>query len=121
MSRKLAPCLGLAALAAAAAGAQAPIAFQTVRYACDQGKSLVVEYYAGATRTAPDGRPIGGGHVVLTEADGRQYVLQQTMSASGIRYASRDESFVFWSKGDGAFVEQGPSLTVTYRNCMAQK
>jgi membrane-bound inhibitor of C-type lysozyme len=27
---------------------------------------------------------------------------------------------VFWSKGDGAFVEEGASQTETYSNCMGQ-
>ena len=38
--------------------------------ACDQGKTLVAEYFNGAMRTAPNGMPMPGGHVVVTLADG---------------------------------------------------
>ena len=57
---------------------------------------------------------------VVTQADGTTHTLQQTASGSGIRYANESQSFVFWSKGDGAFVEEGPSQTETYSNCMGQ-
>src|SRR5262245_6776698 len=106
----------IALLTADAALAQAPVA--TVQYNCAQGKSLHAEYFDGSTRTAPDGRPIPGGHVVLTLADGKKLTLRQTLSASGIRYASEDETFVFFSKGDKAFVEEGPNRTVTYGDCV---
>ena len=46
--------------------AQAPVA--TVQYSCEQGKSLSAEYFDGPTRTAPDGRPIPGGRVIVTLA-----------------------------------------------------
>ena len=79
------------------------------------------EYFDGATRMAPNGMPIPGGHVVLTLADGKKLNLPQTMSGSGIRYANADESFVFWSKGDTAFVEEGPKQTVTYEKCVGKR
>ena len=31
-----------------------------------------------------------------------------------------DESFVFWSKGDTAFVEEGPKQTQTYSGCFGK-
>lgn len=99
--------------------AQAPVA--TVQYSCAQGKSLQAEYFDGATRTAPDGRPIPGGHVILTLAEGKKLTLPQTLSASGIRYANEGETLVFWSKGDTAFVEEGPNRTVTYEACIGGK
>ena len=102
---KAACCLALVVVAGAAC-AQGPAAVNTVRYSCAQGKTLVAEYFDGATRTAPNGMPMPGGHVILTLADGKRLNLPQTMSGSGIRYANADESFVFWSKGDTAFVEE---------------
>lgn len=105
----------------AAAWAQAAPPVSTVTYACAQGRSLTAEYFTGPTRTAPDGAPIPGGHVVLTLADGNKLTLPQTLSGSGIRYANTDESFVFWSKGDTAFVEQGANRTVTYADCVGRK
>ncbi|CAN5789544.1 hypothetical protein BH11PSE3_BH11PSE3_48230 [soil metagenome] len=109
----------LALLVAPAAWAQAPAT--TVHYSCAKGKSLTAEYFDGATRTAPDGRPIPGGRVIVTLADGKKLTLPQTMSGSGIRYANEGESFVFWSKGDTAFIEEAPNQTVTYENCVGTK
>ena len=68
-----------------------------------------------------DGRPIPGGRVVLTLGDGKKLTLPQTLSGSGIRYANDGETFVFWSKGTSAFVEEGPDRTVTYADCVAGK
>ncbi len=118
---KVACCLALPVLAAGVACAQAAAPVNTVRYSCAQGKSLVAEYFDGATRMAPNGMPIPGGRVVLTLADGKKLNLPQTMSGSGIRYANTDESFVFWSKGDTAFVEEGPKQTQTYSGCVGKK
>ena len=93
----------------------------TVRYDCAQGRTLTAAYFTGPTRTAPSGAPLPGGHVVLTLADGKTLTLPQTLSGSGIRYANPDESFVFWSKGDTAFVEEGANRTVTYADCVGRK
>ena len=119
MFRTLAVAAALPLLVANTALAQAPVA--TVQYKCAQGKTLTAEYFDGATRTAPDGRPIPGGRVIVTLADGKKLTLPQTMSGSGIRYANEGESFVFWSKGDTAFVEESPKQTVTYENCIGKK
>ena len=99
------------------AAAEQPVA--TVRYTCEQNKTIAAEYFSGPTRTAPNGQPIPGGRVDLSLSDGRKLSLPQTLSGSGIRYAKADESFVFWSKGDTAFVEEGK--TMTYTGCVAAK
>jgi membrane-bound inhibitor of C-type lysozyme len=119
MAGKLAFALSFLFASGALAQAASPIA--TVSYGCAQGKTLVAEYFDGPTRTAPDGRPIPGGRVVLTLADGKKLTLPQTLSGSGIRYANEGGSFVFWSKGDTAFVEEGSNQTVTYKDCVAKK
>ncbi len=54
--------------------------------------------------------------VDLTLSDARHMVLPQATSASGARYANKDESFVFWNKGNTAFIEEG-SLT-TFKECV---
>ena len=54
--------------------------------------------------------------VELTLSDGRNMLLPQAVSASGARYANSDESFVFWNKGDTAFVEE--TGTSTFRDCV---
>lgn len=119
MAGKLAFTLSFLSTAGAFAQAAPPVA--TVSYGCAQGKTLIAEYFDGPTRTAPDGRPIPGGRVVLTLADGKKLTLPQTLSGSGIRYANEGESFVFWSKGDTAFVEEGLGQAVTYKDCVARK
>ena len=101
------------------ASAQSPAA--PVQYRCDGGKSISATYIDGPTGTAPDGRPIPGGRVDLVMSDGRRLSLPQTLSGSGIRYAAPDESIVFWSKGDTAFVEEGPASTRTYANCVTTR
>ena len=55
-------------------------------------------------------------NVSLTLSDGRHLQLPQGMSGSGARYVNTDESFVFWNKGDTAFIEEGKDTT--YKDCM---
>ena len=92
-----------------------------VAYRCDGGKTLSAEYFNGPLHTAPDGRPVPGGRVDLVLGDGRRLSLPQTLSGSGIRYADAAETIVLWSKGDGAFLEEGPRQAVTYANCKATR
>jgi membrane-bound inhibitor of C-type lysozyme len=54
--------------------------------------------------------------VELSLSDGRNMLLYQAVSASGARYANPDESFVFWNKGDTAFVDEGK--TTTFKDCV---
>lgn len=97
------------------ASANTPIA--TVDYICDQGKAIHAVYYQGESKPAAsaDQPPQPGGSVMITLSDGRTMTLPQTISADGARYANPDESFVFWSKGTGAFVMENDAQT--YANC----
>jgi membrane-bound inhibitor of C-type lysozyme len=52
----------------------------------------------------------------LTLSDGRHMLLLQAISASGARYANTDESFVFWNKGNTAFIEE--SYKTTFKDCI---
>ena len=54
--------------------------------------------------------------VELNLSDGRNMLLLQAVSASGARYANTDESFVFWNKGDTAFVDEGN--VSTFKECV---
>lgn len=54
-------------------------------------------------------------YVELLLSDGRQFILPQAISADGARYASEDESRIFWNKGDGAFLEE--SGRTTFSDC----
>ncbi|XXN64812.1 MliC family protein [Enterobacter ludwigii] len=42
--------------------------------------------------------------------DGKPLTLAQTVSASGARYS--DGTYVFWSKGNGAFVERNNKIVI---------
>lgn len=76
-----------------------------VTYACNGGKTIDAAFFEGRTRPVKQGEPpIPTGSVKLVLSDGRNFDLPQTISADGGRYANKDESFVFWSKGDGVLV-----------------
>ncbi|MEI7688865.1 MAG: DUF333 domain-containing protein [Candidatus Nomurabacteria bacterium] len=51
----------------------------------------------------------------LNLSDGRNLILPQNISASGARYTNSDESFIFWNKGDTAFVEE--KGVTTFKEC----
>ena len=78
----------------------------SVVYTCDQGKTINAEYYESDLKTVvtPDMPPTPTGSVKISLSDGRKMTLPQTISADGVRYANTDESFIFWSKGNGVMV-----------------
>ncbi len=87
-----------------------------VSYVCDSEKTIEAKYFQGPdVSVAPGERPIPTGRVELELSDGRFMTLLQTISASGIRYANEDESIIFWSKGDGAFLTENG--VEAYQNC----
>ena len=57
----------------------------------------------------------------LTAAEDMGNMDQAVWSIILARYANADESFIFWSKGDTAFIEEGPSQTQTYKGCVGEK
>lgn len=79
-------------------------ALATAAFACSDGKSIGASFYQNS--------------VALTLSDGRTMTLPQAQSASGIRYANADESFVFWGKGNTAFVTEGANQDQTYTGCI---
>jgi membrane-bound inhibitor of C-type lysozyme len=86
-----------------------------VSFACDAGKTINASFYQGASTPAAsaDQPPTPGGSVALKLSDGRTMTLPQTISADGTRYANADESFIFWAKGNGAFIMEGNQQTYT--------
>jgi membrane-bound inhibitor of C-type lysozyme len=97
--------LAIVLLAAGQALAETPIA--SAAFKCKEGKSIDATFYADA--------------VDLKLSDGRSMKVSQAMSASGARYANKDESFVFWNKGDTAFVTEGKDEAMTYSDCLTGK
>ena len=92
----------------------------TVSYMCNNGKTVDAQYFEGVSKppAGPDQPPIPGGSVKISLSDGRSMTLPRTISADGLRYANSDESFIFWSKGEGALVlENGQEKS--YIGCIA--
>lgn len=77
-------------------------------FSCRSGKSIDATFVNGARSS-----------VRLALSDGRKLSLPQARSASGARYANKDESVVFWNKGDTAFIEEAGKTT--YDGCAAPK
>ncbi len=93
-------------------------------YSCAEGKTIAATYYTGTTTVSsinPSEPPTPNGSVALALSDGRNITLPQTISGSGIRYANADESLVFWSKGNTAFVTEGTgdAAKQTFSDCMS--
>jgi putative hemolysin len=82
----------------------------TVRasFTCDAGKNVAAIFTNGPRSS-----------VALVLSDGRKVSLPQAMSGSGARYANGDESFVFWNKGNTAFIEENGKTT--YSGCVASR
>lgn len=76
----------------------------TGRFLCDGGKTIDATFYER--------------EVEIELSDFRSLTLPQLTSASGARYGNADESFVFWNKGDTAFVTEGGNET--FSNCMLE-
>ena len=93
--------LAIAAAIALPALAETPVA--TAIFKCQGGKSIDATFYANS--------------VDLKLSDGRSLTVPQAMSGSGARYANKDETFVFWNKGDTAFVTEGKDGKETYSGC----
>lgn len=87
-------------------------------YSCNGGKIIDATFIKGEPKTVKSGEPpLPGGKVNLILNDGRNITLSQTISADGSRYANKDESFVFWSKGNSALILEN-NIENNYKGCM---
>ena len=75
-----------------------------VKFVCPGGKTIDAQFYKN--------------FVHLEFGWQKTLYLPQTISASGARYASSDESFVFWNKGSTAFIQENG--TTTLDNCVTK-
>ena len=103
--RKAAAGLALAALGLGTVPALAEDPVATVSYTCKEGKTIKAVFYSDK--------------VDLTLA-GKQISLPQAPSADGGRYATADESLVFWAVGDKAYVTEGDPDVQTYADCVGK-
>ncbi len=76
-------------------------------FTCDEGKTIRATFY-----------PSDDAYVDLVLSDERALSIPRAISASGARYAKEDESFVFWNKGNTAFVTENE--TTTYAGCVTE-
>ena len=78
----------------------------TATFACDEGKTITASFFKKS--------------VSLILSDARKLSLPQAIAASGTRYANADGSFVFWSKGNTAFITEGKTepQQQTFSNCV---
>ena len=83
---------------------QKDIYTKTVIFKCNKAKSITATFYINEDK-----------YVDLILSDGRKLSLPRAMSASGARYAKADESFVFWNKGETAFITEKDKMT--FENC----
>jgi membrane-bound inhibitor of C-type lysozyme len=67
----------------------------SAKFACEGDKLVSVDFLKDKAR-------------IVTE--GKIFVLDRAISASGARYANADESLVFWNKGDTAFMEENGEI-----------
>jgi len=74
-------------------------------YRCDEGKFIIADYFDR--------------EVTLRLSDNRLIMLPQTISASGVRFADENEVFVFWNKGNTAFINELDEQT--FSNCIANE
>jgi membrane-bound inhibitor of C-type lysozyme len=91
-----------------------------VSYACNEGKTIEATMYGGVLvppKNEGEAPTLTGKATVLL-SDGRNMELHQTISADGVRYANDDESFVFWTKGNGALVLEN-NQEKSYIGCIA--
>ncbi|MDD3386782.1 MAG: MliC family protein [Candidatus Pacebacteria bacterium] len=78
--------------------------FSAIFY-CEENKFIIADFFDRK--------------VELSLSDGRFISIPQTISASGVRYANSDETFVFWNKGNTAFIDEKGETT--FKNCVANE
>ncbi len=93
----------------------------TASFSCDSEKSIAASFYRTPITAipSPGQPPTPNGIVGLVLSDGRNMTLKQTISADGGRYTNSDESIVFWTKGDTAFIQENGKET--FSNCVVSK
>jgi membrane-bound inhibitor of C-type lysozyme len=95
-----------------------PSPIAQVTYICNGDKTITAAFYRGEPKPVEPGEPpIPSGSVKIVLSDGRNFDLPQTISADGTRYANSDESFVFWSRGNGALVLEN-NVEKNYIGCV---
>lgn len=82
-----------------------------ISYRCENGEVITAQYYSLSDDSLF--------FVKLTMPDSKEYTLPLSVSASGARYTDGRE-FVWWTKGDTAFVEtrdEEGNWEIKYKDC----
>ena len=97
-----------------------PITTET--YTCDNEKTITATYYKGIPMPTPTPGepPVLTGKVDISLDGNTHLTLFQTISASGIRYANKNESLVFWNKGNEALIMRDNEMDPVYTHCTSQ-
>lgn len=88
-------------------------ASNTVKYSCDDGKSVTAVYKNAEKKESKDGATTASSSSTVTlTIDGKSYTLSDAISASGARYSGKEgptkgRFFTWWEK-DGALWLEGP-------------
>jgi membrane-bound inhibitor of C-type lysozyme len=82
----------------------------SVVFTCDNSKTISATFY-----------PDTDTFVNISLSDGRTLSVPHVISGSGARYANSDETFVFWNKGDTAFITEGIKNVTTFSDCVLKK
>jgi|GEM_PF-1529730 len=80
---------------------------KTVIFYCDDSRIITASFYIGDDK-----------FVDLVLSDDRKLSVPRVISASGARYANADETFVFWNKGETAFITEGINKSPVFTNCI---
>jgi membrane-bound inhibitor of C-type lysozyme len=93
-----------------------------ISYQCADGYTAQAVFMTqGPDPVSIPGQPPTSNALVSLSLDGAPSVLlPQTISADGSRYATKDESLVFWSKGSGAMILES-GVEDKYQNCIIVK
>ncbi len=78
-----------------------------VTFACSGGKTIRAQFRQN--------------DVSLELSDGRALTVPHAISADGARYATAADAFVFWTRGQTAFITEGTNGSTTYANCLLTK
>jgi membrane-bound inhibitor of C-type lysozyme len=79
-----------------------------VTFMCDSKKTIDVIFYPGVDKEVK----------LSFNGNTDTLILKHVVSGSGARYANKDESFVFWNKGNTAFITEKD--VVTFANCVTK-
>lgn len=97
-----------------------PVQIAFSKYLCDNNLALSATYYdlPNASVATSEAAPTPTGTVTINLPADRTLSLNQTISASGVRYTNSDETIEFWNKGRGVLFSEKSVTPDVYTNCI---